>query len=95
MILNAGSLHLGYRARSAAGWWRDDSPGANRCARVGLRHGGGISSDGTCELDAGEGSKGFAANCQLGGIWLLHLKHNNAGFMHCNPYLSELSLITD
>jgi hypothetical protein len=48
-------------ANSGLGGWGDCRPGTDRGARVGLRH-GEISSGNTRELDAGEGSEGFAMN---------------------------------
>lgn len=59
-------------AISALGRRNDGVPGTVHGARFGLRHGCISSAGNTSELDAGEGSDGFTADCQLGKVGLLH-----------------------
>jgi len=62
----------GRLAISALGQRNESRPGAVHGARFGLCDGCIISSGNTSELDAGEGSDGFTADCQLGKVGLLH-----------------------
>jgi len=76
----SGSRRRGHLASSASGCRDDSRCGTRRRARHGRtrahrRAGVAVISSGSpCEFDAGESSKGFATNCQLGEVGFLHLK---------------------